>query len=464
MKRIDKSKYEWKKAYIEKMDLMNDRGYVEVSPYDFYRDMFPVGSLQKSYNDGKGNIIATQVRPSGTGVTRQWIVDDSLAMLDKVIGDKFGLVPPISFFGKSHTKKNAHKLFALAIDIDYVGKQQLKNLLKQFGNGIQLRPTYLISSGKGVHVYYFLKEPLDLFKYREKGLAELKLAFIHRLWNDTSSIRPYKPDITGIYQGFRCVGSQTKLGEDFIVRAWKISDNRYTLEDMQVFFERWHTKIDLDLIYSFPKNSSKLKLDEAKERYPDWYKRRVIRKEPKKQNTWVCKKDLYDWWKGKIEKEVAEGGRYFAIMALCAYGLKCGLSEQKIRRDAYAFLEHLDSLTEEDDNHFTKSDVKDALKALKGGNKLLSTIASRDWISKQTKVVISPNKRNYRKQAQHIKMLNAMRVMRRDVLGEDEYKNNGRPSKQQLVQAWREAHPDGKKIDCERETGLSRHTVLKWWK
>ena len=71
-------------------------------------------------------------------------------MLDKVIGDEFGLIPPITFYGKTHTKQNAHELYAVAIDIDYVGKQQLKNLLKQFGNGVQLRPTYLVSSGKGV--------------------------------------------------------------------------------------------------------------------------------------------------------------------------------------------------------------------------------------------------------------------------------------------------------------------------
>jgi len=40
---------------------------------------------------------------------------------------------------------------------------------------------------------------------------------------------------------------------------------------------------------------------------------------------------------------------------------------------------------------------------------------------------------------------------------------DGRPMKQDIVAAWQLAHPDGKKIDCERETGLSRHTVLKWW-
>ena len=44
---------------------------------------------------------------------------------------------------------------------------------------------------------------------------------------------------------------------------------------------------------------------------------------------------------------------------------------------------------------------------------------------------------------------------------------NGRPkesgTKAQQVFEYRAAHPDAKKIDCERETKLSRHTVLKWW-
>ena len=39
----------------------------------------------------------------------------------------------------------------------------------------------------------------------------------------------------------------------------------------------------------------------------------------------------------------------------------------------------------------------------------------------------------------------------------------GRPPKREVVQEWRARHPDGRKIDCEKDTGLSRHTVLRWW-
>lgn len=385
-----------------------------------------------------------------------------MKMLDKVIGDKFGLIAPITFYGKSHTKLNAHELYAVAIDIDYVGKQQLKNLLKQFGNGVQLCPTYLVSSGKGVHLYYFLKEPLELYHNREKTLAELKEAFIKRLWNDTSSIRPDDPDLTGIYQGFRCVGSQTKLGSEYVVRAWKLSENRYTLEDIKASIPS--CKVDLTPIYEKPKRKSTYSLDEAKELFPEWYERRVVRKEPKRKGTWTCDEALYEWWKRKITEEVKVGGRYFSIMALCAYGLKCGIPEQRIRRDAYAFLEHLESLTEDEDNHFSRADVKDALKALKADNKRLTTIASREWIEKQTKVSIPPNKRNGRKQAVHIKYMNNQRAFKVEL---GECSNGGRPKgisrEKEIIESWREQNPDGKKADCIRETGLSKPTVYRWW-
>ena len=68
---------DWKAEYKAKEALLRERGFQEVSPHEFYRDMFPKGSLQSEQGDGKGNVIATQIRPSGRGRTKQWIVDDS---------------------------------------------------------------------------------------------------------------------------------------------------------------------------------------------------------------------------------------------------------------------------------------------------------------------------------------------------------------------------------------------------
>ena len=451
---------DWKAEYKAKEALLRERGFQEVSPYEFYRDMFPKGSLQSEQGDGKGNVIATQIRPSGRGRTKQWIVDDSLKMLEKVVGDEFGLVPPIAFYGKTHRKQNAHELYAVAVDIDYVGEQQLKNLLKQFGNGVQLRPTYLVSSGKGVHVYYFLQEPVQLYHNLESTLAALKESFIRRLWNDTSSLKPDDPDITGIYQGFRCVGSQSKLGEAYPVRAYRLSDNRYTLEDIKASIP--DCKVDLSVLTVKPrlKDNKRMPIEKAKKLYPEWYQARVIERQPKKKGTWTCNEALYEWWKAKIITNVKVGGRYFSIMALCAYGLKCGIPEKQIKKDAYSFLDHLESLTDDETNHFTREDVKDALKALQADNKLLSTMASREWIEKQTKVPIPPNKRNGRKQAVHVQFMNLNRQFK---VMNGECTNGGRPTAQARVQEWRLAHPEGRKADCVRDTGLDKKTVYKWW-
>lgn len=458
MQNGDRKTVDWVAEYEGKVELMRERGFTEVEPKAFYREMFPEGSLQSVEHDGRGNVIATQIRPSGRGKTKQWIVDDSLQMLDKVIGDEFGLVPPISFYGKTHKKQNAHELYAVAIDIDYVGVQQLKNLLKQFGNGVQLRPTYLVSSGKGVHVYYFLKEPVQLYHNLESTLAALKESFIRRLWNDTSSLKPDDPDITGIYQGFRCVGSQSKLGEAYPVRAYKLSDNRYTLEDIKASIP--DCKVDLSVLTVKPRDNKRMPIEKAKQLYPEWYQARVIEGQPKKKGTWTCNEALYEWWKAKIITNVKVGGRYFSIMALCAYGLKCGIPEKQIKKDAYSFLDHLESLTDDETNHFTREDVKDALKALQADNKLLSTMASREWIEKQTKVPIPPNKRNGRKQAVHVQFMNLNRQFK---VMNGECTNGGRPTAQAKVQEWRLAHPEGRKADCVRDTGLDKKTVYKWW-
>lgn len=40
---------------------------------------------------------------------------------------------------------------------------------------------------------------------------------------------------------------------------------------------------------------------------------------------------------------------------------------------------------------------------------------------------------------------------------------NGRPDKARQVFEYRAEHPDARKVDCIRDTGLSKPTVYKWW-
>ena len=86
-------------------------------------------------------------------------------------------------------------------------------------------------------------------------------------------------------------------------------------------------------------------------------------------------------------------------------------------------------------------------------------------------MAIPKNKRNYRKQPQHMEYLNGLRKMRRDVLGENEYENSGRPKgsgeKRDIIRAYAREHPDANHSEIAKALGVSRPTVIKWlrdWK
>lgn len=40
---------------------------------------------------------------------------------------------------------------------------------------------------------------------------------------------------------------------------------------------------------------------------------------------------------------------------------------------------------------------------------------------------------------------------------------NGRPTKQELIKAYRKQHPDATKYQCHEELGIDPKTIRKWW-
>ena len=446
----------WRTIYEAKTEFLDSK-FQQVTPEAFYRDLFRRDFLQSQSRDGKGNIIATQIR-KGRDRSRQWIIGDDLSELPGLLPDPFLLIPPISYFGRTHRKAMAHDLFSVATDIDYVGIDHLYNLIHQFDTGLRPKPTYLISSGKGVHLYYHLTDPVALYRWRAKPLAQLKERLIRYLWNDTTSYMPDNPDITGIYQGFRAVGSLSKLGPNYPVRAWHLTTKRYSLTDIRDSIPL----CDIDLSRKRPEG--KHTLDTAKTLWPDWYDRRVVRGETESGKTWTTNPALYAWWKRRLMTDAQVGGRYYAIMALCSFGLKSGIPDETIRQDAYALIDHLDSLTIQQDNHFTRQDIDDALKSLSADRRHLAHIASRKWIEQRTKMSIPPNKRNGRKQATHLRIARTTLAILNDERADKGLKPlQGRPTKQEQVQAWRRANPTKSKTDCQRATGISLPTIRKWW-
>mgnify|MGYP003287640817 CR=1 FL=1 len=213
---------------------------------------------------------------------------------------------------------------------------------------------------------------------------------------------------------------------------------------------------------------------EAKEMYGDqWFQDRVVDRKPKKEKgEWTCHRGLYDWFLREAKNDPFVGGRYHRIHALAEYARKCNISYDEFKKDAYELYLLFKDVDESEPFLY-----EEFVKARNEYFNKISIKSTREWVEEKTKVPMQPPaKRNGRKRKEHLQadrvkneqgrmVRNVCKLHREDIL-EDMRANGeipGRPSKQQQVQEWRKNNPRGKKIDCQKETGLSRPTVLKWW-
>lgn len=430
--------------------------YPEVDGLDFYRYIFPEGSFEKRgvYEEGKYNGIVISIPKDSTQNKRFTVTDDLEILSDLAATDDFCLMSPISYIGKSRKSSNARFMYALAIDLDGVNTlKEWQFFLDQveFGHEMQgfvwglPKPTYLVSSGTGIHIYYVFEKPIPMFSNIVKQLEVLKKRLTWQAWTQGASSLHDNVQYESLFQGFRVVGTITKNGGR--CRAFKVGE-KVTVEYLNRYVPDGYRAKD----FSY---KSDLRLADAKEKYPEWYQARIVEQRPKK--TWQCKKDLYDWWIRKVLDKGEQGHRYWCIMTLATYAKKCGVPRETLEKDAYGLVPVLNARGDP----FTEDDVLHALEAFTDSYITYPI----DTIVYRTGIPIEKNKRNYRKQKDHVKVMNTMKNLKKQ-LGEEV--RDGRPkgsgTAKSKVEDWRQQHPDGRKVDCIRDTGLDKKTVYKWWK
>ena len=453
---------EYRALYIEKNAHL-EQFLEQVTPFEFYREIFPEGSFEREghFEDSKPNGIAVflpgkggsvngiALEIEGDGTAKRYIITDDLKKLDELKETDFTIMAPISYFGKRRSGKFARFLYALAFDLDGVGMPQLRDVLHQMDKGILPKATFVVNSGTGLHLYYVLTEPVPMYPQNQHYLKELKYSLTRQIWNRfTSSIK--QPQMQGLMQGFRVVGSGTKLGKGYPVVAFRDGD-RVELNDLLEYIPS--SNGERQKLEGILRKSS-MPLAEAKEKYPDWYERRIVKGE--RRGRWTVKRDLYDWWLRRIRDEIRVGHRYHGVMTLAIYAKKCGIEEDELRQDAYSLLLPYDEMSIEEVNRFTRDDVEAALSMF---NEDYVTFP-RDDIARLSGMPMPVNKRNWRKRGLHIQFMNLNRQFK---VASGECTNGGRPSAQEKVHLWRQQHPEGRKADCRRDTGLDPKTIRKWW-
>lgn len=427
------------------------RYFDEVEPFDFYRSIFAEGELEKrgQRETGKYNAIAIELIPADGKKMRakRYIITDDLEKLnDGFRSQNFTIISPISYAGRNRTSQNARFIYAMAIDLDGVTKQSnLADLFHQIEIEYLPKPTYVIWSGTGLHLYYQFVEPLPCFKNIVKQLADMKRELTRKIWNGFVSDLAESPQIESLFQGFRLVGGVTKGGHR--TRAF-ITGEKVTIEYLNLF-------IPADKQMKEFKYKSKLTLKEAERKFPKWYQNRIV--EGKPRGAWTANKAVYEWWLKKLQQQIVVGHRYYGVMILAIYAKKCGIDRETLENDAFGLIDYLEGLTTEDNNHFTAEDVYSALE-MYNDNYITFPI---DTIERLSAIRIDKNKRNGRKQAIHLIIARSNKAILKDV---GELKADGRPSKREVVIQWRKKNQDGTIKECCEDLAISKSTAYKYWK
>ncbi|MGL4875391.1 MAG: hypothetical protein ACRC30_12145 [Clostridium sp.] len=439
--------------------------YKELEPINFYRMIFSSGELQeknkyekRKYNGIVVEILSDKKINENGKVLRHTITDDLEKIKEITERDNFCLMSPISYIGKARKSVNARCLYALAIDLDGVIIKEdgdpagLKTLFHQIENLKRIpMPTVVVSSGTGLHLYYIFEEPIMLFRNVVKQLQKYKKELTRIVWQGYITNLEDNVQYESLFQGFRMVGTITKKGER--ARAFLTGD-KVNMEYLNSFVRDEFKVIE----FSY---KSKLALAKAKEKFPEWYEKRIVNKEPK--GTWTTNRAVYDWWKRRIIDEAKTGHRYYCLMMLAVYARKAGIEREELEKDSFRLMELFDMLPASIDNPFNEKDVLDALQAYED-RYITYPINS---ISYLTDIHIEKNKRNYQNQSNHLEIARAIQTIKDRQQNRNWREGNGRPknsgTKEKVIKEYRKNNPFAKKSDCIRDTGISKMTVYKWW-
>lgn len=450
--------YDQVQAYLES-------NYEEVLGDEFYNDIFPdnevSGEMHTDYSHPNAIFL---YKDENERMRRRIMLKDTWSddFVNYIERNTMTLCSGLTYRGRANRLPNAQRMNAMIFDVDQVGLHELRGILYRTGKPGDVvgrampMPTYIVTSGSGLHLYYVFNQPVDLYPNIKLQLKAMKYGFTNRLWDLGVTTQSKDIQYQGIAQGFRMVGSiNDKYGT--VIRAYKTGE-KISFEYFNQF-ARDDYKVDIRKPY----RPTQMSLKEAQHKYPEWYQRRIVEGDQSRGH-WHIKRALYDWWKRQLDViDLVKGGhRYFYLMCLAIYASKCDISEEELRSDMEELFPKLQAI-EHDGDPFTMKDLRSAMETY---DKAYYCFTIKD-IEHLMAISIPRNRRNGRLQKIHLMGARALQNIKDTVEGTNWRDGNGRPkdsgTKKEIVQLWRKAHPEGKKIECERETRLSRPTVLKWW-
>lgn len=396
-------------------------------------------------------------------------------------------------------------VFAIVIDADSVTSNRLEYLLK---NNMKLnitsskthrmpKPTFLVNSGTGIHLYYVFGEPIPFIRRQEQELKDL----YNKMVNDLTTQHHFgmKPQTLWIGQPFRMVGSPTKLCTETTAYrygdVWNIDDlakwykvqyrenknETYYSEEKNeympfnkrtgfVIFERRTEKKKIDMVKEIQNN---LVLDkgmspEVAEQFNLSYdipkaittaKNNDFEQKPKKKKKgWKTNSKFYDYVLANIKMKTTCGHRYYSMVALCAVAKKCEIEREQLIADLKELVKYFNIEAKEHEYPLVEEhEIETALASFKDVGKRNKKETLENWLGWKFEI----KKRNYRSQEAHLKRARAMLKM---AIEEGEVNMGKKADKYKAkIEQYMNENPTARKCDVIRGTGFDKKTVYKYY-
>lgn len=372
--------------------------------------------------------------------------------IDQAVDRNDILLGGSTYFKNFVSKATAKDVHALIIDMDNVWAGVLQSALQNDWNEDDKelpKPTYIVNSGTGLHLYFLFDEPIPHYVCNSKKIDQL----YRRLAVQQTTSRIYlQKQVQWFGQDFRMAGSLNKYNwrnEVFRVgEKWDIDRLAQAVGMEDTHFVR----------YGEPRTRQLVKRERTKNRT--------------KRKGWRCNQGFYDYTLERCRNETKEGNRYMSFCALTVIAWKCNVPISKVEQDLKGLIPKYNKGAK---RQITEKEIEHALRMYNEKAMLTQRERLQDWIGWEYKPQTNRHygkqvfKRKKSQEARDKGLKNTNLEVRgwavRDAMYPDgEWRNkDGAPSKQEEVRAWRQLHPDGKPKDCMADTGISKNTVYRWW-
>lgn len=467
--------FEWKSDILASMG-------EEVDCDTFYQD-YLFRELYAGDLEGNYKILLTEYNAETSNKMHKVDVDDICDYLH--LSDV--ALSPCLFYDNWRRKKLLNYVSAFVLDIDKLRPQNLQRFFELFEKNRLLTPTFIANSGSGVHFYYLLDKMLPVDSTNHEANNQIAEKIYVALYDDVIKKEKWNAaQRHWIGQDYRVVNSKTKFQQT--AQIFKVGDT-YTIEQLISYYgitidpkKNYATQ---EMVKYAGSIARELKIDppdysEAKKTYEfikehkdAAYQSRMLRKKKqeerlkkKKKRRKMCSRRAITWYQNTLRHmydNTQPGYRFSSMKALAMIAHKEKISRDAFVNDLQGLVEHWSAADWHGDD-FNSKNVEAIVRFFDNAGKYgAKSETLEEWLGYEFKRLGTKRREEPLSQKDHLEEARAIRDIRMERKGIDWRNNDGAPTKLIIVKEWRAAHPEGKKIDCERDTGLSRHTVLKWW-